>query len=68
MDSIMAHGPTIDLDWSHPGPKELSIAADFIQSEDQRNPNAPFALSATFDADAGRFGSIAAYAYVSSPD
>ncbi|POS70850.1 hypothetical protein DHEL01_v210756 [Diaporthe helianthi] len=62
MDIVMAHGQDVDLDWSHPGPKELSIAAEFIQSEDQRNPNAPFALSANFDPNTGKFGSLTPYA------
>ncbi|KAG8159752.1 hypothetical protein KVR01_010389 [Diaporthe batatas] len=62
MDFTMPQGQAVDLDWSHPGPDEISIAVDFIQSEDQRDPTRPYALSATFDPEAGKFRSITPYA------
>lgn len=61
MDYIMGPGQAVDLDWTHPGPNELSTAANFIQSEDQMKLDAPFAISATFDPSTGKFVSIPPY-------
>lgn len=68
MDSVIGHGQAVDLDWSHPGPEEHSFAAGWIRSEDQSHPERSFALSATFDPKAGKFGSVTPYAYVSNLD
>lgn len=62
MDYIMAHEQAVDLDWTHPGPNELSTAATFIQSDDQMKLDAPFAISATFDQSTGKFIRIPPYA------
>lgn len=44
-----------DLNWAHPGPTELAIVADFIQSDEQKELDAVFARPATFDSKLGRF-------------
>lgn len=54
----MANGQAFDLDWTNPGPHELSTAAEFIQSEDQMNLDTPFAVQATFDPNVGKFVSL----------
>jgi hypothetical protein len=43
------------FDWAHPGPAELAIAAEFIQSEDQKELHAVFARPAEFDPKLGKF-------------
>lgn len=60
----MLETQAVGLDWIHPGPKELAKAADFIQLEDQMKPDAPFAVPATFDPDAGKFVSLPPYAHL----
>lgn len=62
MNSVVLETQAAGLDWIHPGPKELATAADFIQLEDQMKLDAPFAVPATFDPDAGKFVSLPAYA------
>ncbi|ROV99656.1 hypothetical protein VSDG_03101 [Cytospora chrysosperma] len=44
-----------NFDWAHPGPAELAIAAEFIQSEDQKELHAVFARPADFDSKLGKF-------------
>lgn len=62
MDSMMLERQAGGLDWTHPGRNELATAAEFIQSEDQMKLDAPFAVPATFDPDAGKFVSLPPYA------
>lgn len=62
MDSVMLQKQAGSLDWTHPGRNELATAAEFIQFEDQMKLDAPFAVPATFDPDAGKFVSLKPYA------
>lgn len=62
MGSVIRQRQAVGLDWTHPGPAERAIAAEFIQSEDQMNPDAPYAVPATFNHDKGKFDGFETYA------
>lgn len=63
MGSVIRQTQAVSLDWTHPGPNERATAAEFILSvEDRINLDAPYAVSATYNHDKGKFDGFPSHA------
>lgn len=50
-----------ELNWANPGPAEFATAAEFIQSEEQKDLHPVYGRPADFDPNLGKFVPLCPY-------